>query len=369
MAILDFEDTFGNDPCIDVNITNKRDFCSYYNGGVNKFRITKDGFFYTTSGWAKRYVQLGLGDIPADADDYAFPLFVANVPVTITNVEIATDTTVSADADNYQTIRLYQSGSSTSIADAMTTNSTGFTKHVPRAFSNISSSLGSLGAGTSLYLQLTKSGTGMTLSGVTVAVTFEINIPESESGTATDNVIRVINGGAGTDGFLESDHVQRDHLRIRRNGETVLVIDVDGIIKPGDSYVPPDQYYFHVANVGTIVDADGGAKKSPIFKPVGTVKIEKIYYGVNQTLAADDDTNYTQILIKDGSGNILTDAYANGPTTESDLTAGRFYDMGDINETYANITSSEQIQAEYVCNGTAPDVPGLTFVVVFRKLD
>ncbi|MDO8715323.1 MAG: hypothetical protein Q7J73_00675 [Dehalococcoidales bacterium] len=370
MPALLFEDTLGNDPCIDIDINSKRDAFSYLNAGTNKFRITKDGYMYTTSGWGKRYLSIGLGDLAADSDAFDYPLFRANVPVTIANVEVGTDTTAAANSTNYATLDLFKTGSTTAIATALSTSGTAFTLHVPRAFTSISSTLGKLAVGETLYISPTKGGSGIALSGVVVSITFTIDIPEAESGTATDNVIRIVNGEAGSDGLVESDHLMRDHLRIKRNGETVLTIDVDGVILPGTTYTPVDQYYFEAVNVGTIVEADGAAKKSVLMKPNGTVKIEKIYFGVNTTVTSIDDTNYIQVIIRDGSGNVLTDGYIGGPTTEDGLTQGYLYSMGDISAAYAVITSSEQIQAEYVTAGTVTvDAAGLTFVVVYRKLD
>ena len=362
------EDTQGNDPCIDVDISNKRDVASYFNAAVNLFRITKDGYFFTTSGWKYRHVNVGLGDLAANSNAYDYPLFTSPVPVTITNVGVGVDTTVGADGTNYQTLDLFKSGSTTAIATTMSTKLSGFTLHVPRAFTLTAASC-HLQAGESLYLSPTKAGNGAALSGVVVAISFTIDIPEAESGDAADNLIRIVNGEAGSDGLIESDHLIRDHLRVKRNGETVLTIDIDGIIKAGSTYTPPDQYYFETVNVGTIIDADGGAKKCVLMKPNGTIEIDRVYFGVDTTCLSDDDSNYTQVLIKDGAGNVLTDGYINGPMTEPGLTGGLLYDMGAINSNYANITSSEQLQAEFLTPGTAPDVPGLTFVVVYRKLD
>ena len=367
MAVIDLEDTQGNDAAILIDIPNKRDAMSYFNGGSEKFRLTRDGFIVTASGWKKRHLQVGLGDVVASSDAFEYPLFRLPFDVTLKNAEIATDTTAAANGADNQSMGLFKSSTSTAIATAVSNSSTAFTLHVPRAYSGVSSD--TIKAGDTVYLAPTKTGSGTALSGVTIALTIEIDIPEAQSGTATDNFMRITNGEAGSDGMFESDHLQRDHLQLKRDGEDVFRIDVDGIMYPGATYTPPDMFYFHTVNVGDIIEADGGAKKSPIFKPNGTVKIEKIFYGSNSTLAADNDSDYTQIIIKDDSGNILTDAFANGPQTEAGLTAGRMLDMGAINQLYATIANTEHLQAEYLTPGTAPDVPGLTFTVVFRKVD
>jgi len=365
MPIIDFEDTFGNDPCIDIDINNKRDALAYYNDNTEKCRITKDGYIYSPGGWEKRQVQVNIGDVAADSDDFSIPLLTTNVPITIENIEIGTDTTAGLDATNYQSIQVYNSASSTGIATALTNVSTAFTLHTPRAMASLSATLSKLAAGKSLYMVITHAGTGTVLSGVTVAITYTVDIPEAQSGTATDNIIRVINGEAGSDGMVESDHLQRDHLSLKRNGETVLRIDVAGVMKPGCSYTPPDMYFMQCSNVGTIVTADSAAKESALFKPNGTATVKKIYMAVDAAHLADSDANYMQVLVKDDSGNVLVDGYIDGPQTETAMTAGIFQDMGDINDAYSTIASTETLQVEYLETGTATSIARLTFCVVY----
>ncbi len=369
MPILDFEDTFGNDPCIDININNKRDAFSNYNDNTNNYRITKDGYFFTTSGWKYRYITVNIGDVAANSDAFSIPLFTGNVNTTITNVEIATDTTAGSSATNFQTVQIFNSASSTGIATALTNASTAFTQATPRAFTSLSSTLSKIAAGNTLYMTFTKTESGTALSGVTVAIALTIDIPEAQSGTATDNIVRIINGEAGADGMLESDHLQRDHFRLRRNDEEVLTIDVAGIMRPGPTYTPPDMYHFVVGNVGTIVSADSGAKKSALFTPTsGTATIKKVYMAVDVDHDADSDSNYMQVLIKDNSGNILVSDYIDGPQSESGLSAGRFRDMGEINDSYNQILSTETLQVEYLETGTATSIARLTFVVVYTYI-
>jgi len=369
MPVLDFEDTFGSDPCIDININNKRDALSLFNDGTNNYRLTKDGYQYTTSGWKYRYITVNIGDVAANSDAFTIPLFTTNVPVTITNVEISADTTAAANATDYQTVELFNSASSTSIATAITNASTAFTQATPRAFASLSSTLSKIAAGKSLNVTFTKAGSGTALSGVTIAIALTIDIPEAETGTATDNIVRIINGEAGANGMVESDHLERSHLRLRRNDEEVLTIDVAGIVRPGCDYTPPDMYHYVVCNVGTIVSADSAAKKSALFKPsAGTATIKKIYMAMDAAHASDSDTNYMQVLIKNNSGNILASRYCDGPQTEDAWVAGVFQSMGDINAAYADVTSSEQLQVEYLETGTATAIARLTFVVVYTYI-
>jgi len=363
MPALNFVNTLGNDPASVIDIHNDRDVFAHYRNGAEKFALTKDGFIRTASGWAKRYVSLGLGDLAADSDAFSFPLLRALHDVMITNISIGVDTSVSADASHYQTVGIYNSVSSAPVA-SLSTASQGFSKHVPRDFASLDETLKKLAAGQSLYLKCIKTGNGAALSGVVVSITFEIDQPVPASGDAEDNVFRLIAGDAGTDGLIESDHLQRDHLSVRYRGKETFNVDVDGKM----SGSAPDQYYYAVVNAGDIADADGGAKKSPIFQPHCDIEVQKVFFGQSETVNADSDTDYTQVLIKDGSGNILVDGFINGPYGGgTDMVKGQFYDMGEVNEKYAAISSSEQLQAEYVCPGSAPTVKGLTFVIVYKK--
>ena len=364
-SVIYAKDTQGNDEILLFDIYNKRDAVSQFTAGTNVFRLTKDGYKYTASGWKYRHVQLGLGDLAADSDAFDYPLLRCKHDVTITNVEVGVDTTLAANATNYQTLTLYKSSSTTAVADTLSTASTGFTLHVPRAFASISSTLGILYAGETLYLSPTKGAAGAILSGVVVAISFTINIPETQSGTATDNVMRVINE-VGTDGVILLDHTYRDMMIIKREGTEVWRCDIDGI----ESGTAADQYYYEAANVGTIVDGDGAAKKSALFKPNGTVDIENVYFGVNTTALADDDTNYGQVLIKDDTGDIIVSAFVHGPISGGTArTQGLLYDMGTCDPQHKRISSTEQVQVEYIMNGTTTDIAGLTVVVCYKKVD
>ncbi|MCE5270820.1 hypothetical protein LLH00_06000 [bacterium] len=363
MPALKFENFLGNDPAAVIDVHNDRDVFAHYRNGEEKIALTRDGFIRTVSGWAKRYVPVPLGDLAADSDLLSLPLLRGLHDLTITNISVGTDTTVAANASHYQTIGVYNSQSSTPVA-TLSTATQGFSKHVPRDFSGLDATLKKLAAGQSLYLKLTKTGNGVALSGVVVSITFEIDQPRPASGDPEDNVFRFIAGDAGTDGLIESDHEKRDHLSVRYRGKETFNVDVDGKI----SGSAPDQYHYAVLNVGDIADADGGAKKSPLLQPHCDIEVKKVFFGQTETVAADSDTDFTQVLVKDGSGNVIVDGFVNGPNGGGqDMVKGMLYDMGEVNEKYAAITSTGQLQAEYVCNGTAPTVKGLTFVIVYKK--
>ena len=149
-----------------------------------------------------------------------------------------------------------------------------------------------------------------------------------------------------------------------------MSIDVDGIMRPGADYTPFDMYHYQVANVGTIVSADTAAKKSQLFKPNGTATIKKIYFGANTAALADSETSetaYMEVKVCDNSSNEIASAFVHGPAASGQaLVAGMLYDMGEINETYATIASTEHVQVEYLKgSGTPTDIAGLTFVIVY----
>ncbi len=370
MPVLLFEDTQKDDECIKVDIGNKRDFYRNDLAGTRNITWTTDGFLDTTSGWKNRYANLGLGDLAADSDAFEYPLLRMPVNVTITNIEIATDTAVTANGTNYASMAIFTTAGTTAVATAMTTASTGFTIHVPRAFAGITSTTGKLKAGDTLYMQPTKTGSGVAMSGAVMAVTYTIDRPTPQSGNQEDNLLQIINGEAGSDGLIESNHLIRDHLIQRRNGELVLKIDINGVMSPGCDYTPPDLFYASVDNIGTIVAADSAAKKSCILKPNGTIQIERIYFGADTTAAADSETAYMEIRVVDDSDNKIASAFIHGPAGAGQaLVAGRLYDMGEISDEYSKIASTESLEVQYLAVGSPSDIAGLTLVVVYRKID
>ncbi len=367
MAFLDSEDTQLRDEVILMDIYNKRDAMRLDVAGTRVFTLTKDGFIDTTSGWKNRYVNIGLGDVAANSDAFDYPLLRCPVDVTITNIEVGTNATAASSGTHYQSLAFHRSGSSTALFTALTNASTAFTQMTPRAVAGITSTTGKIPAGDTLYMSPTKTGNGTLLYGTVIAITFTVDRPEAQSGTVTDNIIRVMNGEAGTDGLIQSDQLMRDHLILKRSGVKILEIDVDGIMRPGATYIPYDMYHYQVANVGTIVSADTAAKKSQLFKPNGTATIRKIYFGANTAALANDEAAYMEVKIVDDSSNQIASAFVHGPAGSGQaLVAGRLYDMGSINETYATIASTEHVQVEYLKgSGTPTDIAGLTIVIVY----
>lgn len=368
MPAFDFEDTLGNDPAMIFDVNNKRPIAALYKNGTKVFELCADGFIYSTSGWAKRFAAIGLGDFAANNDAYKYPLIRAMHDVEITGVWVGVDTTRAANATDYQSLNVYKSTSSTALGTALTTASVALTAGEAREIASLDSTLRVLKAGETLYLKATKASSGATLSGVVVTVEYEIKRPiAAPSATeALDNVFRLIAGGGGTDGLFESDHEQRSHLIVRQAGVDALEIDVDGKMH-GDA---PDQIYYQCVNIGDIVEADGGAKKCILLKPHCDIEVQRVYFGQTEdSIDADDDTNHLQVKITDSSDNLLTDGFIQGPYGGgTDMDGGLLYDMGDINPQYKKLTSSEDLRVQFDTLGTlAATVKGLTLVVAYKK--
>ena len=359
------EDSQGNGPAYVFDTNNQRDILAHYDDGTEKFAVMSDGFIRTTSGWKNRPIAVGVGDIAADNDDYTFPLIRAKHDITITNINIGVDSDVVADSTDFQTIYLEQTGNTTDIG-SLATSSAGFSKHVPRAVTIATSAeQDHLSAGQTLQLRIAKGGSGVAMYGLVISINFTIDQPNSTIGTATDNIIRVINE-VGTNPVIVHDHDQRDHVSIRESGIEKLRIDVNGKMHGGEDNIPVDQYYYQTVNVGTISTTD--SKKCPLFKSHCDVEIKNIYFGAKSTHAVDSNTAYWQIKINDNSGNMLSDAYIHGPYGGGTaLVKGQLYDMGDMAKEFAKLTSSEHIQVEFAETGTGPDIDGLTFVIVYIK--
>jgi hypothetical protein len=347
---------------MEFDVNNDRDIIAQYKSGAKNFSMRADGFLYSTSGWARRHVVIGLGDVAANSDVYTYPLLRAKHDITIESVDIAVDTTLAADASHYETVYLENSGSTTDISTMAT--AAGLTVKVPSAFSSLDSTAKIIRAGNTLQLRFAKTGNGGALSGVVVSISFSINEALGSVGEATDNVFYIVND-IGTAAVIASDHTSHDHLVVKRKGVESFRVDLNGIMKGS----APDQYYYIAANVGTIVAADGAAKKCVLTKPHAEIEVQDIYIGAISDCDADSDTAFMQVLLKDNSGNVLASNYIHGPYGGGlELDKGKLYRLGEINAEYAKITSSEQLQLEFVATGSPSDIPGLTAVLVYKKV-
>ena len=361
-SVIQIDDVSGNGPLSVFDVNNGRDIIALYKNDSEVFALCSNGFIRTTTGWAYRQLGVGIGDIAANNDAYTYPLLRAKHDITIYSAHIACDATVANNTTNYQTVYLEQTGSTTDLS-SFTTASTGFTARVPREFTSIDSTAAKLKAGQTLQLRVAKTAAGVAMYGVTVEICFTIDNPNATVGTVTDNIIRVVND-VGTAALIKFDHYQRPFLSVRENGVEKLLIDASGKMQGSCA----DQYYYQTVNVGQIVTADSGAKKSPIYFPHCTIQLERVYMGTITTYAPASTTNFWQMKITDGT-NILVDHNIHGPYGSAPtLTKGVMVDMGDVNQQYARLTTSNKIIVEYLQGGTGPDTDGVTFTICYRKL-
>jgi hypothetical protein len=369
--VLCVDDAIGNGPGMVFDVNNNRDILSYYLNDAEVFALMSNGFIRTTTGWGTRMATVGIGDIAANNDAYTYPIFRAKNDVTIVSCHVGVDATVAANATNYQTIYLEQSGNSNDLG-SITTATVAITAKVPREITvATTNNQDHLAAGDTLQLRFEKAASGVIAYGMTVSIAYTIDQPRATIGTATDNVMRLINE-AGTGAELKLDFAHRPFLSVRENGNERFQIDIDGVIRGSTQagmtdYAPVDQYYYEVINVGQIVTADSAAKKSPIFAPHCTIQLENVYFGAITTYALDSAANGWQIKITDAT-DVLVDAYTHLYGAGTALTKGVLYDMGDVNRELGRLTSSDKLCVEYLQTGTGPNIDGLTIVLVYRKL-
>ena len=368
-----FDDAVGNGPALIFDVNNKRDILAYYVDGAETFAIMSDGFVRTTTGWKYKQLCAGVGDFLADGtnDAYTYPLLRAKHALTIQSIHVACDAAVTANTTNYQTIYIEQTGNSNDIG-TITTASTGFTQRVPREITvTTTNDQDHLAAGDTLQLRTAVTASGVAMYGMTVHISYTIDAPRDAIGTATDNVMRLINE-VGTAAQLKLDFANRPFISVRENGNERLHIDITGkmhgaMMQGMPAYTPPDQYFYQTLNTGQLVTGDSATKITPLFAPHCTIQLENVYFGAITTYALGSNTNGWTIKVTDAS-TTLVDAYTHLYGSGTALTKGVLYDMGDVNREWGRLTSSDKISAEYLEIGTGPTVNGLTFTLCYRKV-
>jgi len=77
-----------------------------------------------------------------------------------------------------------------------------------------------------------------------------------------------------------------------------------------------------------------------------------------------------EVLICDNSDNKISSAFVHGPAGAGQaLVAGRLYDMGDMDETYSQIASTEWVEVQFLALGSPTSIAGLTVIIIYRKID
>jgi len=358
-------------PVIEIDDNKGRDFIRMTKSGTEVCRINKHGEIVSNSGWKTRTIHVCLGDIAANEDGNLFPIFRAPVPVTIKTADFATDTSVALDTTDYQSISICKKAGAgateRTVAAAITTASAGFTLNTWRASGTIDTDYSTILPNETVYIKFAKSGNGMALSGFTVRIEYNIVATSTDSNTdaQSDPVIEFAEP-AKTDGTIISDQTVRDHISFKEGGTEVFGVDLEGIMTQPRAR---DRYFVDVFNLGDYTKSDDADHVFCLMITAGRIVIDKVYIGSTETYAADSDSNYVLVSIKNGTSKIV-ERYISGPYAAGlALTAGIFEDMGDLHAENADMASGETLKLSFTETGAGEDIDSLTIAVAYRKLD
>lgn len=374
-ALLLQDNREGTDAVFLIKDNKGRDFIRGLKSNTEVFRINRFGELISTSGYNKRIIHIPLGDIAADSDAINSPLFIANVPITISEIEFSCDATVAPDGTNYQSIIVNKksgsSGTETAVTAAITTATTGFTAKAWRASGALVSAAAVIAAGESVYLDFTKAASGKILPGFVARIEYSINATATDSNSASDEDLIFNFGEAGlSDGTIISDQTVRDHFSFWDNETSpekeVFNVSLEGVVS--QPYAR-DRFFIDVINVGDITAAADDAKVSTLFKANGKIQIEKIFVGADTASAADSDSAYETVAILNGTNKISEFTVGGPKATGLALTAGVLNDLGTLNEDKAELASGDVLKVSYTATSSGENISGLTFVIVYRKLD
>ena len=372
MGELNFTSPPGNKPTMQIVDTRKRDLWRFYKNGTLVSRVNHLGQRISNAGDQYKYLSVGIGDIAADSDALVYPIMNLPMGATISAVYLAVDTTVAANATNYETIALKDADANT-IA-SITTASVGFTAGTPRTMGTISTTHGILVADEGVYLSFTKAASGMALSGMSVIVIYAVDLTytNAHSVDETDPPLLAWVDSPDAAEVILSDRDAGDHLDFN-NG--AFHVTLDGKILT----TSVDRHNVVVQCVGDITASGPTPATFAFFKPSKKCKVTKFYIGADTSLALSSDTNYlTAKLIKyTGSASLeICRATIGGPYASGQaLTAGTLSKVADednddmvaLNQV---IDTSDTVWLVLSKTGTGgTDVSSLTVQVVFEKLE
>ncbi len=148
------------------------DSITFNTGGSEFFSVDSNGLPDPGGGQSKRSVTIHYGDLPANADALEPFIYRWEKAVTITNVYIATNTTVAADAINFNTLVLTNKTSDAAIVTYST--APGFAQNVWTTMGAVTNP--DIVAGTSSYCYLvpTKTVNGTAVLGLTLRIEFTL---------------------------------------------------------------------------------------------------------------------------------------------------------------------------------------------------
>ncbi len=372
MGELNFTTPPGTQATFRIKDEKRRDLWRMYKNGTLVSTCNYRGQIIGNAGDKYKYLTVGLWDFAASQDTLKYPLMRLPFAVTIQSIHIAVDTTIVANATNYETYAVKDADGNTICS--ITTASTGFTLGVPRSMGTISSTYGALIANEGIYLQTTVAAAGHVSSGVVVIIKYTIDNQYSNSVALDETIPPVFSYVDSPDAaeVILSDRLAGDHLDWN---DGALIVDVDGKVIT----TSVDKYRVFVANLGAIT-VSGPTPGGPfgIFKPASNIKIHQIYVGDNTALALSSDDNYLTITFNkfvSATSYKICDCSTMGPYSSGQaLTAGQLDKIGDlalgtINNRYNELTSSDQLNIAVAKTGTGgTNLVGLTVQILYEVM-
>lgn len=174
LAVFKFVNPPGTGPIIriDNGAGATRDVLNFQKNTSEVFSVDSNGLPDPGGGDPKRTVIVSYGDLPADADALEPFIYRWEKAVTITNVYVAVDTAVGADAVNYNTLVLTNATAAATIATLST--AAGWAINTWTTMGAITNASIVAGASSYCYLVPTKTSSGKALSGLTFRIEYTL---------------------------------------------------------------------------------------------------------------------------------------------------------------------------------------------------
>jgi hypothetical protein len=172
--VFRFIDPPGTGPIIriDNNAGATRDVLDFQKNSTETFSVDSNGLPDPGGGDATRVVIVRYDDTPADADALQPCLHVFEKAVTITAIYVCCDVSVGDMSTNKETIVVKNSTSDTTIATLALTGGTPMPAKAWLTMGAITN--GSVTADTYIYATLTKTSSGLVMSGLTFRIEYTL---------------------------------------------------------------------------------------------------------------------------------------------------------------------------------------------------
>lgn len=172
MPTLNIRNPLGKGEIIKID-QSQYDFLVAKKDGTESFSIDVNGLPDTTCNQQYYEETVNIGDIAADSDAITPLIFKKPQAVTIAAIWMGVDTTVGADAVNYQTVDVKRTSDDATILSSAPNTTAGLTAGTPVTMGTIAAE-GALTADNSLYLDFTKTASGKALSGFTLHIIYTL---------------------------------------------------------------------------------------------------------------------------------------------------------------------------------------------------